>query len=245
MTLVLTALAVLLAGMAIGATSVGGVILVPALVGIAHLPADRAIAAASFAFSFTGLIAFLARPTTRGSVEDPETFDLYAVAAAAAGAAAGAGTLDFLPTRALSIVVALLAIGSGLHALVGQGRKSPLDELPRRPLDLRILAFGVGALSAWSGTGGPVVLLPLLTMLRWPTLAAVEAAQRVQLPVAAAATVVNASASRLDYASGAVLGALLIIGWLVGRALSRRVPVVRLRQVVGLTLIGSGLAHFG
>ena len=94
----------------------------------------------------------------------------------------------------------------------------------------------VGCLSAWSGTGGPVVLLPLLALLGVPATLGVDAAQRVQLPVALAATAVNFAAGRLDILLGLGIGVLVLAGWAVGRWLARRLPVPRLRQAVALAL---------
>ena len=185
----LAALLVLLGGVAIGATSIGGVVVVPALSGLGGVATERAVAAASFGFAFAGIAAFLARQPPGPAAEGPTpAFGWTAVLGAGAGAALGAATLAWLPARAVALVVALLAIGSGLHALLG-GRAAR-QRLPG-PVALALLGLVVGAFSAWSGTGGPVVLLPLLALLGWPAAQAVEAAQRVQLPVAAAATLVN------------------------------------------------------
>jgi len=236
----LAALLVLLGGVAIGATSIGGVVVVPALSGLGGVATERAVAAASFGFAFAGIAAFLVRqppaPPTEGPTPD---FGWPAVLGAGAGAALGAATLAWLPGRAVALVVALLAIGSGLHALLGgHGTRQRLPG----PVALTLLGLVVGALSAWSGTGGPVVLLPLLALLGWPATRAVEAAQRVQLPVAAAATLVNFAAGRLDAWLGAAIGALVLAGWALGRHLARRMPVQRLRQAVALALIGTGVA---
>ncbi|MCW5636428.1 MAG: TSUP family transporter [Rubrivivax sp.] len=237
----LAAFVVLLGGAAIGATSIGGVVVVPALVGLGRVPAENAVAAASFAFAFAGAAAFFVR-RPQGATAAPHVplvaFGWLAVLGAAAGAALGAATLAWLPARGVAWVVALLAIGSGLHALLGRGHAR------QRHLGagvLALLALLVGALSAWSGTGGPVVLLPLLALLGWPANDAVDAAQRVQLPVAAAATVVNLAAGRLDLLLGAMLGALVLAGWALGRQLARRLPVPRLRQAVALALVATGV----
>lgn len=239
----LAALLVLLGGVAIGATSIGGVVVVPALSGLGGVATERAVAAASFGFAFAGVAAFLVRqppaPATACTGDPAPTFGWTAVLGAGGGAALGAATLAWLPARAVALVVALLAIGSGLHALLGGG--GARQRLPG-PVALALLGLVVGALSAWSGTGGPVVLLPLLALLGWPAIQAVEAAQRVQLPVAAAATLVNLAAGRLDAWLGAAIGALLLAGWAFGRHLARRMSVQRLRQAVALALIATGVA---
>lgn len=236
----LAALIVLLGGVAIGATSIGGVVVVPALTSLGNVAADRAVAAASFGFAFAGVAAFLTRRRPAPAGDAPPAFGWAAVAGAGVGAAAGAATLAWLPARAVALVVALLAIGSGLHALLG---RSGLRQRALPAVRLPLLGLVVGALSAWSGTGGPVVLLPLLALLGWPPLQAVDAAQRVQLPVAAAATLVNLAAGRLDATLGATIGALVLGGWLLGRFAAGRLPVQRLRQAVAVALVATGLAY--
>ena len=55
--LTLAALGVLLAGLAIGATSIGGVFVVPVLGALAQVEPQRAVAATSLGFAFTGAAA--------------------------------------------------------------------------------------------------------------------------------------------------------------------------------------------
>lgn len=230
----LAALGVLLAGLAIGATSIGGVLVVPVLGAFAGIDPARAVAAASLGFLFTGAAAWWTRP--RAAAASPLTLDLCALA----GAAAGALTLAWLPFAGLRAAVGLIALGSGLYALVGRERQRAAA-LPT-PV-LAMLGLVVGCLSAWSGTGGPVVLLPLLALLGVPALAGVATAQRIQLPVALAATAVHAAAGRLDIPLGLAIGVLVLAGWTAGRRLAAAWPVHRLRQTVAVALIATGLAY--
>lgn len=230
----LAALLVALCGLAIGATSIGGVLVVPALNVTAGIPVDRAVAAASFGFLFPGVAAAMSPPA-----EGPGRHGAL-LAGALAGAALGALTLAWLTAGTVRTAVALLCIGSGLYALVGLSRGAPVSLPPPARL---LLGAMVGCASAWSGTGGPVVLLPLLALLGWAVTDAVAAAQRVQLPVAIAATAVHLAAGRLDLLLGTLLGVLLLIGWTLGRRLATRLPVRRLQQLVAAALIAAGAAY--
>jgi len=87
------------------------------------------------------------------------------------------------------------------------------------------------------------VLLPLLALLGVPATLGLDAAQRVQLPVALSATVVNFMAGRLDVLLGLGVGVLVLAGWALGRRLAQRLPVHQLRQAVALALIATGLAY--
>jgi uncharacterized membrane protein YfcA len=230
----LAALGVLLAGLAIGATSIGGVLVVPVLGALAQVEPGRAVAAASLGFAFTGAAAWWLTPRQQGGGS-------WALGGSALlGAALGALTLAWLPAGGVRLAVGLIALGSGLYALFGRARQRE-QALPA--LALLMLGLVVGCLSAWSGTGGPVVLLPLLALLGMPASTAVDAAQRVQLPVALSATAVNFAAGRLDILLGLGIGVLVLAGWLLGRWVARRQPVQRLRQAVALALIATGLAY--
>lgn len=233
--LVPAALGVLLAGLAIGATSIGGVLVVPVLGALAQVDPGRAVAAASLGFAFTGAAAWwlAPRPASGGG-------SLALDGCALAGAALGALTLAWLPADGVRLTVGLIALGSGLYALFGRARHRAT---PLPAFALALLGLVVGCLSAWSGTGGPVVLLPLLALLGVPAAMGVDAAQRVQLPVALAATAVNFAAGRLDIVLGLGIGVLVLAGWAGGRWLARRLPVPRLRQAVALALIATGLAY--
>ena len=232
--LAMAALGVLLAGLAIGATSIGGVLVVPVLGTLAQVDPGRAVAAASLGFAFTGAAAWWLTP------RQPAGGSWALGGSALVGAALGAFTLAWLPAGGVRLAVGLIALGSGLYALFGRER-SRAHPLPA--LALVLLGLVVGCLSAWSGTGGPVVLLPLLALLGVPATLGVDAAQRVQLPVALAATAVNFAAGRLDIALGLGIGVLVLAGWLAGRRLAQRLPVPRLRQTVALALIATGLAY--
>jgi uncharacterized membrane protein YfcA len=229
------ALLVLLAGLAVGATSIGGVFVVPTLTTFAGVAPAQAVAAASFGFAFTGVAAFAtAHPrAARG------TWPLDA--GALVGAALGAATLAWLPAAAVRVAVGLVALASGCFALLNGGARR--NETQARWPWIALVALGllVGCVSAWSGTGGPVALLPLLALLRAPTAGAVAMAQRVQLPVAAAATTVNAAAGRLDVGLGLAIGVLVLAGWAAGQWAARRLPVHHLQQAVAVALIATGL----
>lgn len=239
----LTALLLLLAGLAVGATSIGGIVVVPVLTEMAGVPIREAIAASSFGFLFTGAAAvFLQAITARttGSKSPPPFGRLYG--AALAGAALGALTLSWLPPTLVRSVIAALAVLSGVVAMSRSGPAWTPEAIqyPQRSSTLIALGAVVGCASAWSGTGGPVLLLPILMLARVPTALSIEMAQGVQLPIAAAATAVNILNGTLNFQLGMLLGVLLLFGWGVGRILSRHLPVFVLRQLIawGITAVG-------
>jgi len=225
----------LVAGLLIGLSGIGGVLLVPVLTGAAGVPLERAVAACMFAFLFSGLYAALihlrrARPPARGLVA--------LCVAAAAGAALGAATLDRLPETGVRLFIAALALASGIHALAT--RRAPGTHAPG-PALLAFLGLVVGYGSAISGTGGPVMLIPILLMLRTPVPAAIALGVAGGLPVTAAAAAVYAAQGRVDYALAFVLTVFLLAGVYAGAKLLHRFTARALTVAVAWTLVGVGL----
>jgi hypothetical protein len=229
------AAAALAAGLLVGLTGIGGVILVPVLTGIAGVPLERSVAACMLAFLFSGLYAAFihlrrAPPPARG---------LAALClAAAAGAALGAATLDRLPETGVRLFIAALALGSGLLALATQhapGARAP------GPALLACLGLLVGYGSAISGTGGPVMLIPILLVLRTPVPSAVALGITAGLPVTAAAAAVYAAQGRIDYALALTLIVFLLAGVYAGAKLLHRLTSRALTITVAWTLVGVGL----
>ena len=236
------ALILFLAGLAVGATSIGGILVVPVMTELAAVPIQAAIAASSCAFLFTGVAAVGLQAMTARTARSDAPLPIRLYLAALGGAAIGALTLAWLPSVMMRGVIAALALLSGLMTLYGTAPAAPADARAQPLPAAWTLAMGlaVGCASAWSGTGGPLVLLPILMLARAPTLASIEMAQGIQLPIAAAATTVNIVNGALNLQLGLLLGGLLLAGWGIGRKLSRRLPVAVLRRLVacGITTVG-------
>ena len=156
-------------------------------------------------------------------------------------ALAGAWSSNNLPASVLEAVIALLTLSAGLHALMG-GKDQP----PGVPRVHRPGLLGLGCLtgfgSAVTGTGGPLILVPVLLWLNTPVLTAIGLSQAVQLPIAALATIGNSLYGRLDLLLGAILAAGLAGGSLVGARLAHSLPRSLLRRIVAGLLILVGLS---
>jgi hypothetical protein len=228
---------ILLAGLFIGATGIGGVLVVPALTDGAGVAIDRAIAASMFGFLLTG-IAAVALQRRIGEVRMRELSFLGL--AALLGAASGAWIVEWLSAVYLRLFIAALAIVSGTHALAGR------PAAQARPRNLSGPAYGclgllVGCGSALSGTGGPVLLIPILMALHVPIRNAIALAQAIQLPIALSATGVNAAHGRLDLGLGLAVGSVLVVGTVAGLGVSRRIESHALKKGVAYGLIALGL----
>ena len=228
--------AVLLAGGLIGAVGIGGVLLVPVLTKLGGVPVPQAIAAASLGFALPALVAL-------GPLRRQPELALRCVpllAGALAGAAAGALLVRWLPATALMAGVTVLVLFSGWRGL-----RRPAASVPpaAEPLAARaLLAVGVmvGMGSALTGTGGPVLVLPLLMLLRQPVLFAVVAAQAIQLPVALASSTVHVIEGRLDLRLALLFGLLMLAGSIAGQRAATRLDTLQLQRLVSLLLLAVG-----
>lgn len=236
--------AVLLAGVLIGASGIGGVLLVPVLTRLGGVPAAQAIAASSLAFLLPGLVALAA--LRRQPALPLRTAALPLLAGGLAGAAAGALLVHWLPARALLAGVTALVLFAGVRGLLGGRRPAPgepamqPERAPLRPATWLALGLLVGAGSALTGTGGPVLVLPVLMLLRQPLVLAVAAAQAIQLPVALSSSAMHAAAGQLDFPLALLCGAVMMAGAFAGQRLASRLDPQQLQRLVSLLLLGVG-----
>lgn len=239
-----TSALILLAGWLIGATGIGGVLVVPVLGAMEGLAVPHAIAASALAFALPGALAlWRLRGHTEGLRATGGTSPLPVAGliwGAVPGSLLGAAGVHHIGNAWLLAGLAVLALGSGLRGL-----RAP-DAVPSATTTLTpAQSVGLGALvglgSGLSGTGGPVLLVPLLMALRQPLPATVASAQAIQLPVALSAGAMHAWSGVLDLALALQLGAVLLLGSLAGQWAATRLAVARLQLLVSLLLIGTGL----
>lgn len=228
--------AALVVGLLIGCVGIGGVLLTPALVYLGGLGFHLAAATSMWAFLFAGAAGTLSY-SRRGSIDWRMAAWLGAgvVPAAFVGAWANAA----LPEGVLMTLLAALMVASGADALL----RSPAVEQTRRLGAPALLAVGalVGFGSALTGTGGAVLLVPVLLLLRAPVLAAVGAVQAVSLPVVAFSTAGYILYGSVDFILGTAAGLVAAVGVVVGTLIAHAVPAAALRRVVATALLCAGL----
>lgn len=227
--------AILLAGFLIGATGIGGVLVVPALTSFGGVLVTQAIAATALGFGFPAIAAlwFLLRGGDRAAAKA----SLPLVWGSLAGALAGAMLVRVLDAKWLLGGIAVLVLLAGLRGLL-----TPHTE-PRAPLGataMAVLGVLVGIGSALTGTGGPVLVIPVLMFLGQPLALVIAGAQAVQLPVAAAATLVHAGNGVLDWQLGCTIGIVLLAGSLGGAWIGRRIDTRVLQRVLSALLVAIG-----
>jgi uncharacterized membrane protein YfcA len=226
------------AGLLIGCVGIGGVILVPGLVYLAGYSFRTAIAAAMVAFIASGIVGLYAYARA-GSIpiRAAAWVSLGALPCAYLGALGVAAASPVL----LELAIALLAAGSGALALLKpRARRASRDvKTLARPL-LAVVGGVTGFLSALTGTGGPLILVPILLSVELPPLVALGLAQAIQLPVAVAATLGNLVTGALDVPLGLVLAAGIALGTWTGAKAAHALPTDALRSAVAGVLVVVG-----
>src|SRR5829696_57101 len=226
----------LLVGVIAGCVGMGGILLPPALVYVGGLDFHLAAATSMRAFLF---------PAAEGTFTywRRRNVDWRMVAWVGAGivptALVGAWANVAFPESVPIAVLALLMIVTGAVNLL----RSPVVEQGRpfeAPTLLAVGAF-VGFGSALTGTGGPVLLIPILLLLRTPVRAAVGAGFAVALVVAVASTAGYVYYGSVDFVLGTALGLAAVVGVVAGARIAHAARVKTLQRVTAVAIMGIGL----
>jgi len=227
-------------GVLIGAVSIGGIVIVPAIVQLTDFDIHTAIAAVVFSAIFSGIVGTIMY-ARKGLIN--WTIACWAGVGAIIGAYAGSLILPLLPGYFVEGIVSVLILFTGLHALLA---KSSEADNPAISSNISYLAVGgvTGLGSAVSGAGGPLILVPLLLWLKFPILAAVALGQAIQIPVALSASVGFALNGLLDVKLGLLIAVCLMVGVVVGARISVALPANMVRRVVAIVLICMSIGIF-
>jgi uncharacterized membrane protein YfcA len=225
----------LLIGFLIGSIGIGGVLLAPSLVFFGGMGVRESIAVSMASFIIPGIVALVTvvRAAKSGI---GERWPL--LLATAPGAFAGALALGMAPDGLALGILAVFMIGTGIRVLVGQ-RAGLGGGRPRPGADAAV-GLVTGFLSAMTGTGGPMVMVPILLWNGTPALQAVVLGQVAQLPVASVATGGNLLTGGADLRLALLFGTLLVPGILLGRRTASAMPLGVITRTVSVVLIGVG-----
>jgi len=231
-----------ISGLMIGCIGIGGVIVVPALVFLVGIQIKIAIPAAMFAYIVSGLVAsfvFARNKSIRWGLA------IWLCAGATPTAFAGAWAVSVVNPRVLEVGLGLLTLLSGINSLLTHKKSNELDDYNVSPVTLSGIGALTGFLSSVTGTGGPLVLVPILIAMKLPVLTAVGLSQVIQLPVALAATVGNVLYGELDLVLAGMLAGALTVGSWYGAKLAHTLPREVLRRIVAVVLVFVGLFILG
>jgi uncharacterized membrane protein YfcA len=226
-------------GILIGAVGIGGVILVPLLTFIVGVDIYHSIAASIFSFMISGsvgTIIYLRRdPTLWRQVK------LVWIGAVPA-TLAGSFLLSYFTEEILTLLIAGLTLVSGGKEFFVNKKLPSLDIFPISDKKLIWFASITGLLSSLSGTGGPLVLIPLLLWFSAPVIATVALAQAIQLPISIFATIGNSVNGILDLRVAIPIAFGISIGTFLGSHWIKKVPVNYVKKAIAALLVIVGVA---
>lgn len=226
----------LLVGLLAGYVGIGGVLLPPALVYVGGLDLHLATATSMWAFLFSGVGGTFTYVRHRN-------VDWRMVTWLGAGivptAFVGAWVNVTLPDSVLMGVLALFLVLTGAVNLL----MSPLAEHARHfgmPTLLAVGAF-VGFGSALTGTGGPILLIPILLLMRTRVRVAVGAGMAISLAVTVSSTAGYVYYGSVDFVLGTALGIAAFAGVVAGAQMAHTARVATLQRVVAVVILCTGL----
>jgi len=228
-------------GTLIGSVGVGGILLVPALIYLAGIDIHIAVACCLFSYAFSGLIG-AGLYAKQGSIR--WSSGIWLCTGAMPGAWLGATLVNQIASDWVVLIIASIIIFAAYNSIRSEqtklskqqtGSVSPMQCDKPTPLILIGLLTGTG--SALSGSGGPLILVPVLVWLNWPVLTAVGLGQLIQIPVSLLADVANIQSGTIDLPLGITLAFTVTTGVVIGARIAHRAPAQILRRVVIAALL--------
>jgi uncharacterized membrane protein YfcA len=238
LTIILLAFIGIAVGISIGCIGIGGVVLVPILVQFVGMPVHQAIPIAMAGYVMTGVVGTWTFARMR-TIDWSLTRWLWT--AAMPGAIAGSIAVKAMPSSALKVTIAVMTAMCGVRTLLHTRQYIGSTKFAFRPGTSLAVGAITGFVSALTGTGGPVVLIPILIWLEAPVMIAIGLAQAIQLPIASLATLSYVTIGALNPLPGIVLGFGLSTGAFVGARLAHGLDQGLLRKAVALILVGSAV----
>ena len=227
----------LVSGLLIGCIGIGGVLLVPCL-SLAGVDVHAAIGASMFSFIFSGAIGVWLY-AHHGSIDWPSA--AWLAAGATPGAFFGAVLAAHTSGEILLLLIGATVVFAGWRVLRRQTGSFEHGGFRFEPPLLAGIGLGVGIASAVTGTGGPVLLVPLLMWLGGPVLATVGLSQAIQVPIAVMASLGNLWTASLDVPLTVALSIGITLGSAIGARVAHAVPAVLLARAVAIALVLVGI----
>jgi uncharacterized membrane protein YfcA len=223
------------AGILIGMVGIGGVVVAPALIHVSGMAPQHALSIAMGGFVATGVFGLVSFARNSYGVRRA---DAVLLGGALIGAVFGSLIVAAVSPVAAKLFIAIVSLWAGVTSLRSSRALSEAAESAFGSAVAAIVGLFVGVGSAASGTGGPLLLLPVLLWKGVNARYAIALAQAIQLPIALAATATNSILGVPAVPEALYLGFGLLIGMQVGMRLLPLVPISVLRRGLAVSIMG-------
>ncbi len=221
----------------VGITSIGGVLVLPALVVLFGLPPHEVIPAAMVSFILPSALA-LVTIRRRGDLDLGVGVILWS--GAIPGAFIGAALLPHVPvTLLLWGIAAMLAVSAARVLMRPRATAGSASTLPA--VELAGAGMLVGAVSALTGTGGPITLMPILGWRGVEPRRAVALCQSITFPIVLFSSFGYAWSATINWRLAVLLAVSAVVGIVAGLAAAPRVQVAALARLIGVMMAVSAL----
>ena len=171
---------VFVVGILIGSVGIGGVLLVPGLKFLGGITLHTAIPACMLSYMVTGSVgAFIY--ARHGTIN--WSMATKVCLGALPGAYIGAFLLPFFRADMLEVFIAVLILASGANSLMRNAVEQQSTAKTEKNTPLLAIGLVAGIGSSLSGTGGPLLLIPILIWFKVPVLIAIGLSQVIQIPI--------------------------------------------------------------
>lgn len=227
-------------GVLFGATGVGGVLLIPALMFFGGLTTHQAMATALASFFFLGIAASWIY-YRHGSFDFPMAVPVLLGSLVSAYAGAYVGALA--PARFLDLFLAAVIIMSSLYAVLPLQFVSLADRLSQRGNTALLFTIGVftGFICGMTGAGGGIVSIPVMLLCGYATLPTIAAAQLLHIFIPLSGSISNFSNDFIVFQTLWWVTLCELAGTAVGCRIAHSVPLDGLKRWVTLFCLGLGV----
>ena len=238
------ALIALIVGFFCGCTSIGGILLIPAIVLLSSLDIHQAMATALFSFALMSVLG-TGLHHRKGSINWKQAVPMCCGAMLCGYVGAKANTL-FSPDW-LRFILAGLILFAGLSTL----RSTPnirfdVTGRPMRTQCLILFALGafVGFMAGLTGVGGPVLSVPFMIGMGFSPLYSIAIGQPLQVVAGTSGSVANILSGSIDYVMATWVTLLELFGFYMGIIAAYRMKSQWLRKIISCLCILTSLYLF-
>ncbi len=231
------ALIALIVGFFCGCTSIGGILLIPAIVLLSSLDIHQAMATALFSFALMSVLGTWLHHR-KGSINWRQAVPMCCGAMLCGYAGAKANTL-FSPDW-LRFILAGLILFAGISTLCPSANIR-FDATTRstrvQSLILFFLGAFVGFMAGLTGVGGPVLSVPFMIGMGFSPLYSIAIGQPLQVVAGTSGSIANILSGSIDYAMAMWMTFLELFGFYIGIIAAYRMNSQGLRKIISCLCI--------